>query len=76
MFEREVSKAIRNIHVSKAISKIEGKSQGYLIFLGKFAHKYGESAIKAALEELYTYNREIYSIERLTVATIMKYSHL
>lgn len=75
MFREEVTKAMRNVHVSKAVSKLEGKSQGYIDFLGIFTHRYGENAIKAALEELYSFNKEIYEIKRLTVATIMKHSH-
>jgi hypothetical protein len=76
MFEKEVRKSLRNIHVSKAVSKLNGKSREYLDFLEMFSRKYGRTAVETALEELYTYNREIYSIERLTVAIIMKHSHL
>jgi len=76
MFEKEVRKSMRNIHISKAVSKLDGKSREYLDFLEIFAHKYGRTAVETALEELYTYNSEIYDIERITVATIMKHSHL
>ena len=51
--ERELAKVRKNIYVSRAISKLEEKSQEYINFLEIFEHKYTQEAVKAALRELY-----------------------
>jgi hypothetical protein len=70
--EKELVKARRNIYVSRAISKLNRKSFEYKEFLEIFSKKYNQESVKATLRELYTFNREIEDIKRLTVALIMK----
>ncbi len=74
--ERELVRARRNIYVSKAISKLRGKSSEYKDFLEMFSSKYDEETVKATLRELYTFNREIKDIKSLTVALIKRNYHL
>lgn len=74
--ERELAKVRKNIHVSKAISKLQEKSYEYINFLENFEHKYTQEAVKAALRELYMFNREIKDIKGLTAALIIKNYHL
>lgn len=70
--EKELVNARRNIYVSRAISKLEGQSLEYKNFLEIFSEKYNKESVKATLRELYTFNREIEDIKRLTAALIMK----
>jgi hypothetical protein len=70
--KKELVKARRNIYVSRAISKLNRKSFEYKEFLEIFSKKYNQESVKATLRELYTFNREIEDIKRLTVALIMK----
>ncbi len=72
MFKRYLGSLLKNIYVSKSISKLDGKSQEYLNFLEVFSNKYNPETVKAALRELYNINREIEDIKRLTAALIMK----
>ena len=72
MFHRELSRALKNIHVSRAISSLPYKSSEYIDFLEIFTHKYGIDTVKAALNELYYYKYNIADIKRLTAAKIIK----
>lgn len=74
--EKELAKARKNIHVSRAISKLREKSYEYKNFLEIFAHKYTHEAVKAALRDLYMFNQEIKDIKGLTAALIIKNYHL
>ncbi len=74
--EKEFVKARKNIHVSRAISKLQEKSYEFKEFLEIFEHKYTQEAVKAALRELYMFNREIKDIKGLTAALIIKNYHL
>ncbi|GLI56988.1 hypothetical protein PM10SUCC1_25020 [Propionigenium maris DSM 9537] len=74
--EKEFARARKNIYVSRAISKLQEKSQEYINFLEIFEHKYTQEAVKAALRELYMFNREIKDIKGLTAALIIKNYHL
>jgi len=76
MFRKDVSKVMKNIYVSRAISKLEGRSQEYINFLEIFSHKHSPEVVRAALKELYTFNGEIKDIERITAAMVIKHSHL
>ena len=75
MFRKEVSRVMKNIFVSRAISKLTGRSQDYINFLEIFSHKYTPEIVRAALKELYHFNGEIKDIERITAALIIKHSH-
>jgi len=72
MYDKDLKKARKNIHVSKALSRLKGSSHEYLQFLEIFSHKYQEENIKAALRDLYFFNREIKDIKGLTAALIRK----
>ena len=72
MFNKDLQNAIKNIYVSKAISRLEGGSSGYLDFLYRISRRYSPDTVKAALKELYIFNKEIEDIERLTAALIIK----
>ena len=74
--KRELVRARRNIYVSRAISRLKGKSSEYREFLEIFSSKYDEKTVKATLRDLYTFNREIKDIKSLTVALIRKNYHL
>jgi len=74
--EKELVRARRNIHVARAISKLSKKSFEYKEFLDIFSHKYREENVKAALRDLYKFNREIKDIKGLTAALIIKNYHL
>jgi len=74
--EKELVRAKRNIHVARAISKLNKKTFEYKEFLEIFSHKYREENIKAALRDLYKFNREIKDIKGLTAALIIKNYHL
>ncbi len=74
--EKEFARARKNIHVSRAISKLQEKSIEFKNFLEIFEHKYTQEAVKAALRELYMFNREIKDIKGLTAALIIKNYHL
>ena len=73
--EKELVRAKKNIHVSIAISKL-GNPGEYMEFLNIFKHKYGEDTVKAALKELYMFNREIKDIKGLTAALVIKNHNL
>jgi hypothetical protein len=72
MFHRELSIALKNVHVSRAVSSLPYKSSEYNDFLEIFTHKYGIDTVKAALNELYHYKYNIADIKRLTAAKIIK----
>jgi len=74
--EKELVKAKRNIYVSRAISKLNKKSREYKNFLEILSHKYREENVKAALRDLYNFNREIKDIKGLTAALIIRNYHL
>jgi len=74
--EKELVKVRRNIYVSRAISKLNEKSLEYKEFLEIFEHKYTQESVKAALRELYMFNREIKDIKGLIAALIIKNYHL
>ncbi len=73
MFDKEVWKAMKNIYVSRAISKLEKKSSEFKELLEIFSYKYGEESVKAALRELYSINKEVKDIKGLTISLIVKY---
>lgn len=72
MYDKDLNKVRRNIHVSRAISKLKGTSYEYLQFLEIFSYKYNSDIVKAALRDLYNYNCEIKDIKGLTAALIRK----
>ncbi|GLI54728.1 hypothetical protein PM10SUCC1_02430 [Propionigenium maris DSM 9537] len=72
MYDKDLNKVRKNIHVSRAISKLRGTSYEYMQFLEIFSHKYDSDIVKAALRDLYFFNREIKDIKGLTAALIRK----
>ncbi len=72
MYDKDLNRVRKNIHVSRAISKLRGTSHEYLQFLEIFSHKYTPDIVKAALRDLYFFNREIKDIKGLTAALIRK----
>ncbi len=63
--------ARRNIHVSRAISKLDGKSSEYLDYLDIFSRKYGKDKVEKALKQLYKFNHEILDIKGLTAVMVI-----
>jgi len=72
MYDKDLRKARKNIHVSRALSRLKGSSWEYLQFLEIFSHKYTPDTVKAALRDLYNFNCEIKDIKGLTAALIRK----
>ncbi len=73
MFKREVTKAMRNIYVSRAISKLKGKSGEFISFLEMFSNKYSEESVKRALKDLYYCTAEVADIKALAASKTVKY---
>ena len=71
MFDKELNMAKRSVHVSRAISQLDGKSNEFKDFLEIFVYKYDEVSVKKALRELYKFNYKISDIKGLSAALIM-----
>ncbi|GLI57334.1 hypothetical protein PM10SUCC1_28480 [Propionigenium maris DSM 9537] len=70
--EKALNRARKNIYVSKAVSRLKRGTWEYLEYLRIFSHKYREENVKAALRDLYSFNREIKDIKGLTAALVRK----
>ncbi len=70
--EKALNRARKNIYVSRAVSRLKMGTREYLEYLRIFSHKYREENVKAALKDLYFFNREIKDIKGLTAALIRK----
>lgn len=71
-FEKEIAKLKRNIHISKAISKLPFKVNEFADILRIFANKYSEYDVKEACKQLYNYNRDIPDLKNLVAAYTVK----
>lgn len=75
MFEKELNLAKKNIYVSKAISRLPGKTGEFLEHLLLFEKKYGDAPVKKSLKSIYKNStKEIIDIKKLTAAIIIKES--
>ncbi|MCJ8343016.1 MAG: hypothetical protein MJH09_09265 [Cetobacterium sp.] len=74
MFEKELTLAKRNIYVSKAISRLPGKTGGFREILLSVERKYGDAPEKSSLRE--THQRKIVDLKTLIAASIIKESKL
>lgn len=77
MFEKELNLAKKNMYVSKAISRLPGKTGGFREYLLSFERKYGNTPVKNSLRNLYRNStKEIVDLKTLIAALIIKESKL
>lgn len=73
-YEAELKKAMRNIYISKAISKYKNKSTGYREFLDIMVGKYSLEGVKKALNHLYyKTHKELKDVKTMTAHLVMRY---
>lgn len=77
MFEKELTLAKKNIYVSKAISRLPGKTGGFREYLLSFERKNGDTPVKKSLRNIYKNStKEIIDLKTLIVTLIIKESKL
>ncbi len=73
MFKKELTKAMRNIYVSRSVSKLKGKSSEFNKFIGMLSNKYSEVSVRRALKDLYYCTSDITDIKALTISKAARY---
>ena len=71
-FEREIEKIKKNIHISRAVSKLPFKTQSLRDILRMLSSKYSEHDVKEACKNICSYNRDIPDIKNLIAAYTVK----
>lgn len=72
-FKKEINLARKNIHVSKAISKLHGRSDELEETARILANRYTQYDVKETIKNLYKYNKEIPDIKKKLIADTVKF---
>ena len=72
-FKKEIDLAKRSIHVSRAISKLPGRSAELEETARILANRYTQYDVKETLKNMYRYNREIPDIKKKLIADTIKF---
>lgn len=72
-FKKEIDLARKNIHVSRAISKLPGRSSEFEETARILANRYTQYDVKETIKNLYKHNKEISDIKKKLITDTIKF---